>query len=446
MRWRRSPRMSRMAPIVKREFTQAVGSKAFLIGTILGPLLIVGIFAIQFLIIAKSGGGAQRIAIVDATGRDIGNRVIRTVEERSGAMPSFITRATYQFEVQAATPAEREAVNRRLTERIVAEELDGFIWIPPDVIAGGSVAYEGSNATNSQVTGDLRQAVQRVVQSERLRSEGIDESRVADALEPVPMAITKTGERGAVGSPIAATMLAFGMAFAIYIVVIMYGQSIMSSVQEEKRDRIVELIVSSVRARDLLIGKVLGIGGAGVLQMLIWVAAAALFLTYGAVIASTLGANEGMVQALSQQSMLPKVPPSIGLVFVLFFAGGFFLFATLFAVVGAIVTNTQEAQQFVFPVLIPFILGLFIAMPAAENPNSTVAVIGSLVPFTSPMVMPVRASVGGIDWVQFGVSVVLLYATGALIIWLAAKIYRIAIFATGKKPTASEILRWMRAA
>jgi ABC-2 type transport system permease protein len=260
------------------------------------------------------------------------------------------------------------------------------------------------------------------------------------------MEIAKTGERGAVGSPMAATMLAFGMAFAIYVVVIMYGQSIMSSVQEEKRDRIVELIVSSVRARDLLVGKVLGIGAAGVLQMLVWVGAAAVFLAYGAVIGSTMGASEGMVQALSQQSILPKVPLSVGIVFVLFFAGGFFLFATLFAIVGAIVTNTQEAQQFVFPVLLPFILGLFIAMPAAENPNSNVALIGSLVPFTSPMVMPVRASVAGVDWVQLGISVALLYATAALIIWLAAKIYRIAIFATGKKPTASEIIRWMRAA
>src|SRR5687767_9338066 len=347
MRWRRSPRMARMSPIIKREFTQAVGSKAFLIGTILGPLLIVGIFAIQFLIIAKSGGGAQRIAIVDATGRDIGNRVIRTVQERSGAMPSFITRATYQFEVQAATPAEREAVNRRLTERIVAEELDGFVWIPPDVITGGSVAYEGSNATNSQVTTDLRQAVQRVVQSERLRSEGIDEARLADALKPVDMQITKTGDRGAVGSPIAATILAFGMAFAIYIVVIMYGQSIMSSVQEEKRDRIVELIVSSVRARDLLVGKVLGIGAAGVLQMLIWVAAAGLLLTQGALIAGAAGANAETAQSLAESGVLPSVPLSVGIGFVLYFAGGFLLFATLFAVIGAIVTNAQEAQQFV---------------------------------------------------------------------------------------------------
>jgi ABC-2 type transport system permease protein len=329
-----------------------------------------------------------------------------------------------------------------MTDRINAEELDGFLWIPPGVLAGVAVAYDGSNATNSRVTGDLQFSVQRVVQSERLRQDGIDEARLGEALQPVAMNITKTG----VGNPMAARLLAFPMVFAIYIVVMMYGQSIMSSVQEEKRDRIVELIVSSIRARDLLMGKVLGIGATGILQMMVWVAAAGIFLAYGATIAIAVGASEGVVETLSQQGAMPNVPLSVGIAFVFYFVGGFFLFATLFALIGAVVTNAQEAQQFVLPVLVPFMLGLFIAMPAAENPHSTVAVIGSYVPFTSPMVMPVRASVTGIPWWELAVSIVLLYATAAIIVWLAAKIYRVAVFATGQKPTARELVRWMRAA
>ncbi|CAN5756392.1 ABC transporter permease [soil metagenome] len=435
---------SRMMPIFKREFTEAVSSKAFIIGTVLGPLLIFGLFGLQFLVIAKGGGGDHNIVVYDATGRGIGPLVEQRISEQS-AMPSFVDRPTIELTVQAADETQKTQLMEQTSQRILAKELDGYLWIPESVMTGGGVEYEGSNATNSQVTGALREAVQRVVQSERLRSAGIDESQVGSALQTVSISVAKTGERGQVGNPMVAVLLSMGMAFAIYIVTIMYGQSIMTSVQEEKRDRIVELIVSSVRARDLLIGKVVGIGAAGVLQMLIWVAAAALLFTQGAVIAAALGAGAETVEAMSQQSLMPDVPLSLGVVFVLYFAGGFFLFATMFAVIGAIVTNTQEAQQFVFPVLIPFILGMFIAMPAAENPNSSVAVIGSLVPFTSPMVMPVRASVSGIDWVQLGTSLVLLYATAALIIWLAAKIYRTAIFATGQKPTASEMLRWMRA-
>jgi ABC-2 type transport system permease protein len=437
--------MSRMAPVIKREFTEAVGSKAFLIGTILGPLLIFALFGLQFLVIAKGGGGEHRILLLDATSRGLGERVVQQINERDTG-PSFIERASYDLTVEMPAAATKQDAISAASERVVAKQLDGFLWIPPDVTTGAAVEYEGSNATNSQVTGELQRAVQRVVQSERLRSEGIDEDRLGGALQAVDMEIVKTGERGEVGNPFAAMLLAFGMAFAIYIVVIMYGQSIMSSVQEEKRDRIVELIVSSVRARDLLVGKVLGIGAAGVLQMLIWVAAAALLLTQGALLAGAMGASDATIQSLSQGSIMPRGPLSVGVAFVLYFAGGFLLFATLFAIIGAIVTNAQEAQQFVFPVLMPFILGLFIAMPAAENPNSSVAVIGSLVPFTSPMVMPVRASVAGIEWWQLGLSLVLLYGTAAAIIWLAAKIYRVAIFATGQKPTARELIRWMRAA
>jgi ABC-2 type transport system permease protein len=437
---------SRMIPIIKREFTQAVGSKAFIIGTVLGPLLLVAIFGIQFLIIAKGGGGAQRIAILDASGRDLAPRVAEMVEQRAGAGPAFISRAQYGFETRQVSPEQRDELHQQMVQRVMARELDGFLWLPPEAVAGEGIRYEGTNATNSQVIADLRQGVQRVIQSERLRAEGIDEARLGNALQPVTMDVAKTGDDGSAGNIAAAKIMAFAMAFAIYIMVIMWGQSIMMSVQEEKRDRIVELIVSSVRAKDLLFGKVIGIGGAGVLQLAVWVVAALLLLTYGTTVAAAVGASPGLIQALSEGTMLPRFPLSLGIVFVLFFAGGFFLFATLFAVIGALVTNTQEAQQFVLPVLLPFMIGFFIAMPAADNPNSTIAIIGSIVPFTAPMVMPVRASVGGMEWTQVIGSLVLLFATATLIVWLAAKIYRIAIFATGKKPTGSEIVRWMRAA
>jgi len=439
--------MSRIVPVIKREFTEAVGSKAFVIGTVLGPLLIFGLFFLQFLIMAKGGGGEHRVLVLDATGRDVGQRVIDRVTEGTSDLPSFISRAKYELTLQAATPAEKDAVARAASARIVADSLDGYLWIPPEVIEGTApVEYEGSNATNSQVTNGLQRAVQRVVQSERLRAEGIDESRLGNALASVDMDVRKTGDDGAVGNPAIAMALAVGMAFAIYIVVIMYGQSIMSSVQEEKRDRIVELIVSSVRARDLLIGKVLGIGAAGVLQMLIWVSAGALLLTQGAMLAGAMGASAETVQGLRDSGVLPSVSPLVGIAFVLYFAGGFLLFATLFAVIGAIITNAQEAQQFVFPVLMPFVLGLIMAMQAAENPTGPVSVVGSIVPFTAPMVMPARLAVGNVEWGQLLLSIVLLYATAAAIVWMAAKIYRVAIFATGQKPTAAEIFRWMRAA
>jgi ABC-2 type transport system permease protein len=434
--------VSRITPIIKREFTQATTSRSFIVGTVLGPLLIVGVFALQVFIIMKSGGGEHHIAIVDATGRGLAGRVADHARERAALGPAFMLKPVYTFDATEARPDEFAAVSTAMTERIVAEELDGFLWIPPEVFGGGEAVYDGSNATSSKVTGDLQAAVQRAVHSERLRVEGIDEGRLGTALQAVRMRITKTG----VGNPMAARMLAFFMAFGIYIVVMMYGQSIMSSVQEEKRDRIVELIVSSVHARDLLVGKVIGIGATGLVQMLVWVAAAGFLLAYGLTLAETFGASDALIESVSEQAALPNVPLSVGVLFVCYFAGGFLLFSTLFALIGALVTNAQEAQQFVFPVLLPFIIGLFISMPAAENPNSTIAIVGSFVPFTSPMVMPVRASATGVDVWQIVLSLLMLYATAALIMWLAAKIYRVAIFATGQKPTFREMVAWMRAA
>jgi ABC-2 type transport system permease protein len=433
-----------MVPIIRREFTQAVASKAFIIGTVLGPLILFAIFAIQFLIVARAGGGAHRIAILDASGHDLAPRIAQVVEERSAHMPAFMVRPDYSFEIVPAVPEQREELQGRLVQRVLDRELDGFLWLPQTALAGEGIRYEGTNATNSQVMGELRQGVQRVIQSERLREAGIDEARLGDALQPVAMDVAQTGEDGRAGNIAAARVMAFVMALAIYLMVIMWGQSIMMSVQEEKRDRIVELIVSSVRAKDLLFGKVIGIGSAGVLQLTIWVIAALLLLTYGTTLAAALGASADIVRAIAEGTALPRFSAGLGITFVLFFAGGFFLFATMFAVIGAMVTNTQEAQQFVFPVLMPFIIGLFIAMPATDNPNSTVALVGSFIPFTSPMVMPVRASVGGIEWLQVIGSLALLYATALFVVWLAARIYRIAIFATGKKPTFGELYRWMR--
>lgn len=438
--------MSRVMPIIKREFTQTVTSRSFLIGTILGPLLIIGLFAIQFLIIAKSGGSEQHIAIVDASGRGLADRVATMVQEKGKALPSFMSRATYRFDIGKANEAQYGALRTRLSQRIVADSLDGFLWIPADAVTGKGVVYEGSNATDQRVMEELRSSVQRVVQSERLKDKGIDEARLGDALKPVAMSVAKTGKDGESSNAGAAMIVAMAMAFAIYLVVLMYGQAISSSVQEEKRDRVVELIVSSVRARDLLVGKVLGIGAAGVLQMLCWVVAAGVVLTNGGQIAKMFGASPGVVAAIAQRSMLPDVPLSTGILFLLYFAGGFFLFATMFAVVGAVVTNAQEATQFSLPVMMPFMIGFFISMQSAQNPSGTVAVIGSLVPFTSPMVMPVRASVAGANWLHIGISLALLYGTATLFIWLAAKIYRTAIFATGKKASMAEIMHWMKEA
>jgi ABC-2 type transport system permease protein len=437
--------MSRTWAIVKREFTESVRARTFLIGTILGPVFMIGIFAVQFLILSRTGGGEHTIVILDATGQGLGQEVAATLQadERVAGRGA---RASYTADVQAVTETDAETRITALNERIVAGELDGFLYLPPDIAEGGLARYEGENATNSTVTSDVRSAVQQAVQESRLESQGFDASRVSQALLPVRLETAKTGDEGATGSAQAAAVLGFLMGFAIYMVVLLYGAAVMNGVLEEKRDRIVELIVSSVRAQTLMLGKVVGIGGAGVLQMSIWVAFAAVLLMNGAAIASTIGASEETVQMLSQSQLLPSVPASVGVLFILFFAGGFFLYSTIYAILGAIATTNQEAQQLVFPIIIPLILGFFIVPAAIENPDGTLAIVGSLIPFTSPMVMPVRAVISGVPFLELLLSLALLIGTGLAIVWIGGKIYRIGIFATGKRPSLKEVWRWVRTA
>jgi ABC-2 type transport system permease protein len=180
--------------------------------------------------------------------------------------------------------------------------------------------------------------------------------------------------------------------------------------------------------------------------MLIWAATAAVLLTYGGTLLGLVGADPSLVATIQTARALPDVPLSAGIIFILCFAGGFFLFATLYAVVGSAITSTQEAQGLVMPIILPFMFGLFIAMSAGENPNSGLAIAGTYIPLTSPVILPVRALSGEVGWLEAAASLAILFATALFIIWAAAKIYRIAIFATGKKPTWVELLRWARAA
>jgi len=325
--------------------------------------------------------------------------------------------------------------------------LDGYLWIPGDVMTGAEAEYIGNNATSAPVIGGLRESLQRSVQTIRLGREGIDPQKVASALQPVRIKATKAGEDGESGSAELATVLAFIMGFAIYFMVAIYGAGVMNAVLEEKRDRIVEVIVSSVKAKELMAGKVFGVGAAGLLQMVLWVLTAAVLMKYGASIATLFGMDPEKARGFSSMlSTFPRLPAHVTALFLVFFVGGFFIYSTLYATLGAIATNNQEAQQLVFPVMIPLMAAILMLQPALMNPESGIAIFGSLFPFTAPLIMPARTVVTNVPVWQIAASLSLLIVSVAAVIWIGAKIYRIGIFATGKKPTMAELVRWIRTA
>ncbi len=438
--------MSRAFVVIKREFTEMVKTRSFIIATLLGPLLIVGFFALQVLIITQGGGGNYTMVIADATQAGVGERASSLLlsEPADGGVRRD-QRVTYEITVQNVPAGEWTTQEAAMRERVVAEEVDGFLYLAPEVVTGDAPArYHGSNATNSTVTADLRAAVQSAVQTTRLAEAGIDPDQVGTALRPVRIDANKLDARGTTGSAEAAIFIGIIMAFAIYMAVLLYGAAVMNGVLEEKRDKIVELILSSVRARDLLIGKVLGIGGAGMLQMAIWVLVAAFMLTYGVALFGFIDVDPAAVQQVQETPLLDIMPASAAPIFLVFFAAGFLIYSTLYAALGAVTNNAQEAQQFVFPVMMPLLIGVLIAMSGAQNPDSTMVVIGSIFPFTSPLVMPVRALTASVPALEMALSIGIAFATAGLIVWASAKVYRIGILSSGKRPTFAQLARWVR--
>lgn len=428
--------------IMKREFFEFVQSKTFIIMTLLGPLLIAGFIALEIFILTRGGGGHYSVTIIDQSSDQVGQSVEAALKNARGFMGK-----TVNFEISRIDkPANIKAVRDSLDARVTADSLGGYLIIPAGVLAGDTARYFGKDATNDDLTRTLNSTLQHVVQSTRFGREGIDQTKVVAAMRDVPFAAEKTTGRGMKGNAGAAQALAGLMGFAIYLVIALYGAAIMNGVLEEKRDKIVEVIVSSVRASQMMIGKVLGIGAAGLLQMFVWVASVGLAIAYAGSIATLLHLSpEKALMIKGLVSALPHVPLSVGIVFLAYFVGGFLIYSTMYATIGSIATTNQEAQQMVFPAVLPLVIGFLMANTALRNADSPMAKVGSWIPFTSPLVMPVRAVLGSATTVEIVGSFILLLIMAFMMLWLAGKIYRVGIFATGKKPTMKEVARWVRA-
>lgn len=436
--------MSRTFAVVKREYTESVRTKTFLFGTLFGPIILLAFIFVPVLLLARTRG-ERDIAVVDASGHTLAPRValalgaVASSLPKSGGDAQRIERVSFQTQTITLSPGGEPAdsVRASLNHRLGTGTLDAYLWLPSDVLNGGRVEYVAKNVTNLGELAEVRSAVQTVVQQDRLAAQGLNPAAVAAAMRPIAFQARKAGQAGPQGTPEAAFVVAYMLGFLVYMVVIMYGNAVLRGVLEEKRDRIVELVLSSIRAEQLMVGKVLGIGAAGLTQVLVWVAFAALLLTRGQAMVARVGAS---------LPTLPHVPLSFAVVFVIFFAGGFLLYSTLYAAMGAIATTDQEAQQMQFPVLLPLIAGILIQQSVIAEPDGPIALWGSLIPLTSPVVMPTRAYLTHVPPAQMALSVALMVAGCFVLIWVAAKIYRIGILSTGKRPSAAELWRWLRTA
>jgi len=433
--------MSIISLIIKREFIAKVRNKSFVVMTFLSPLLFVAIAGfIGYLSSMKAE--TKQIAIHDQTGLFADDFVKQNKKEAE-----FNYLNLSEIDVKA------------LKDSIAKESLDGLIIIPKENLEN-KTEYISNNSPSINFIENTQDVIASKITKLNLEKAKLDTLAIQKAQATVNIHLAKSsGEESLKGLNEIKIGIGGAFGYLIMMFIIIYGNMVMRSVIEEKTNRIIEIIISSVKPFQLMIGKIVGTSLAGLLQFAIW-AIIGLGLMFAA--SAFFGVNVGPTARISPELMasaqhemsgsaqmyiselwnLPIASIIIG--FIVYFIGGYFLYSSFYAAIGAAVDNQTDSQQFLLPIIMPLILSVYIGFFTVVNdPHGTVAVVFSMIPLTSPIVMLMRIPFG-VPWWQIAISVSLLFATFFLVVWFAAKIYRVGILMYGKKPTWKELYRWLK--
>ena len=434
---------SRLVAVIKREYLQQVQSKAFWISTFLIPALGLGMMFVQ-VALARSVVGKGKIAVVDLSGRLFDTLVAEQKTQRTREDSDEKPRSdsgkkkapqpmALEFVKVGATPETLPEVRRKLNEDVQKEKLKAYIVLDAKTLETGAAEWRAQSVKADIITRqEVAGLLSRSATKERLKDRGVDpklyeQARIRVELDPHEAKEVESAQSKDAGFNLAVSGIFF---FLIYLSIFIYGAFIMRGVLEEKNNRIVEVIVSSVRPTHLMLGKILGIGLVGLTQYAVW-AILSLSLSVPMVLSSLgLGAD------------LPSIPGATIAAFVVFFLLGYFLYASLYAALAAPFNTEQEAQQFIMIPMMMLILTSTTWFFAFNSPNGTLAVTLSFIPFTSPLMMFMRISVQTPPLWQIALSIGILLATIWAVAWFAGRIYRVGILMYGKKPTLPEIFRW----
>jgi ABC-2 type transport system permease protein len=333
----------------------------------------------------------------------------------------------------SADPAAQRA---ELDRRVLAGEINSWLWITREGLAEGKVEYHAENISNFATQEVLKTQISNVVRRARLIEAGYDPDLISEMDRTIDLntvRLTEGGSREEHGE--ASFIFAYLLFFLLYMVLIIYGQQVMQGVLEEKTSRVVEVVVSSAQPYELLLGKLFGICAAGLTQLGVWMATVAL-VTAPAVVAS--------IAWIPADMTIPTMPPALIVHFFLLFLLGFFVFSSFYAAIGASFNSAQEAQQLAGVAIFFLITPFMFLMPVMNDPDSTLSVVLSLVPMFTPLLMMLRIAVKMPPAWQILTGYVLTGAFTLFMVWMAARIYRVGILMYGKKPTLKEIIRWVR--
>jgi ABC-2 type transport system permease protein len=437
--------------VVKREYVQRVRSKMFLIVTVGAPLMFAVFTVVPILISSIRAGGPVRIAVVDETGhfyehvrdsltdeRDEDEKqsepVVAVTQNSRERVKNMAKASEQRFAVEQVGTDGRtlDEVTRDLNERVRQEQFDAYLILPKDILEKGEAMFYARNAGDVFTRDKIKDRLSNAVRDERLNARGITPEMARDINRPVTLKSTRAdggGEDKGEGF-----WMVFGVGFVIYLTVLMYGQVILGAVIEEKETRIAEILFSSIRAFPLMMGKLIGVSLVALTQFAIWGLAFAAFAIYGVVMLAGQGININ----------LPHLPAGVYVYILLFFLLGYFIYATIYALVGSMVTTAQEGGQLAMPIVLILVVGFWLAFPIIRSPNSQFAFWISMIPFFAPITMLVRIVTQTPPFWQIALSLALGFATVAFLIWLAARVYRVGMLMYGKRATIPEVLKWIR--
>tara|TARA_R110001592_G_scaffold113838_1_gene313124 strand:+ start:811 stop:2136 length:1326 start_codon:yes stop_codon:yes gene_type:complete len=438
--------MSKLKLIIHREFIAKVRNKSFIMMTFLSPLLMVGMGALVFFLMKKNDEKVKEIVYVDNSGLF--------------SKDDFVDSESIHYQDYTSFGIEETK------KKVELGDYYGALIIPKQdslEVLAKSIEFYSKDSPGMSVINSLETKIETKIRNEKLNDFGIDLAQInASKISSNIKMYNFSGEESSKlinGLKIGVGAMA---GYLLMMFVIIYGTSVMRSVIEEKTSRIVEIIVSSVKPFQLMLGKIIGNASAGLLQFLIW---GILIFIISTIASAVFGVNmiemqtanlpAEQLEAAKQAAGVDKIQLIIQeilrlpilkmfVLFIFYFLGGFMLYSSLFAAVGAAVDNETDTQQFMLPIMAPLVLGVYVGFATVMNdPHGSIAVLFSYIPFTSPIVMLMRVPFG-VSWYELAISMTLLLITFVFMVWLAAKIYRVGILMYGKKPTYKDLYKWIK--
>ncbi|HVF59374.1 MAG TPA: ABC transporter permease [Thermoanaerobaculia bacterium] len=414
----------------KREYLVRIKGWGFWVATFGLPLFMAAMMAVPALLMTR-GHTAHRLALVDTTGELAGPLRERLASaEREGAR-------VVDFDLRVLPPGPDAAAQRaRLDRMALAGEIDAWIWLDEEDLGRGRFEYHSESVSSWLTQEVLQGVVSEVVAAWRLRRAGFDTEKIAELTRGVDLRTVKVSEGGSSAEGgFGGVVLAIFLFTILYAVLILYGTQVMQGVLEEKTSRIVEVMTSAVRPLELMLGKLVGICCVGLTQVAIWIATAVLLTAPGVFALRSI---------LPAGLNVPSFTPGLVLHFLALFLIGFFLFATLYAMVGAATNNMQEAQHLASFAIVFLVAPMFFFMQVINDPDGRLAVVTSMIPFFMPLVMMLRIAVKTPPMWQLAVAYTLAIVTTCGLVWVCARVYRVGILMYGKRPTLAELWRWVR--